>query len=144
MKIVIYEPEKNEEEKISMRVYSMSEKMLRAIEILKGPEDLNVYIDNKNFKLAISEVFYVESVDFKTFVCVESTVYQSRLKLYQIEETLVKGNFLRISRQVIVNLNKIRNVSSAGGGRIEIKLINNEKLIVSRQYASALKKRFGL
>ena len=144
MKIIIHEPEKDEEECIFMRVHSMSEKLLRALEIIKTPEDLAVQMDNRAFKLAISDIFYVESVDFKTFVCAETGVYESKLKLYKIEEMLIKSSFLRISRQVIVNINKIHSVASAGGGRIEIMLTNNEKLIVSRQYAFALKERFGL
>jgi len=122
----------------------MSEKLLRALKIIKNPEDLFVKMDNKTFKLAISDIFYVESVDFKTFVYVEVSVCESKLKLYEIEATLVKSNFLRISRQVIVNVSKVCSAVSAGGGRIEIMLTSGEKLILSRQCAAALKERFGL
>ena len=144
MKIIIQSPQENEEDSIIINVKNMTDKVVRALEILKSPDDLIVQLDNKTFKLPIPEIFYIESVDFKTFVCAESVVYQSKLKLYETEALLSQSDFLRVSRQIILNVSKIRNVSSAGGGRIEVMLANGEKLIVSRQYAPALKERFGL
>ena len=144
VKIVIQSPKENEEESIIININNMNDKVTRILEILKSPDDLTVQLDNKTFKLPIPEIFYIESVDFKTFVCAETVVYQSKLKLYEIEELLSQSDFLRVSRQVILNVSKIRSVASAGGGRIEVMLANGEKLIVSRQYAPMLKERFGL
>ena len=144
VKIIIQNPNENEEDSITISVKNMNDKVIRALEILKSPDDLLVQLDHQIFKLPIPEIFYVESVDFKTFVCAESIVYQSKLKLYEVEEVLCQSDFLRVSRQVILNISKIRSVTSAGGGRIEVMLANGEKLIVSRQYAPDLKARFGL
>ena len=144
MKIIIQSPEENEEESIIININNMNDKITRILDILKSPDDLTVQLDNKTFKLPIAEIFYIESVDFKTFVCAETVVYQSKLKLYEVEEALSQSDFLRVSRQVILNVSKIRSVASAGGGRIEVMLANGEKLIVSRQYAPVLKERFGL
>jgi len=144
VKIIIQSPEENEEESIIININNMNDKITRILDILKSPDDLTVQLDNKTFKLPIAEIFYIESVDFKTFVCAETVVYQSKLKLYEVEEALSQSDFLRVSRQVILNVSKIRSVASAGGGRIEVMLANGEKLIVSRQYAPVLKERFGL
>jgi len=144
VKIVIQSPKENEEESIIININAMNDKVTRILDILKSPDDLTVQLDNKTFKLPLPEIFYIESVDFKTFVCAEEIVYQSKLKLYEIEEALSQSDFLRVSRQVILNVSKIRSVASAGGGRIEVMLANGEKLIVSRQYAPMLKERFGL
>ena len=144
MKIMIQDPKEGEEDSIIINVKNMSDKIMRALEILKSPDDLTVQLDNQTFKLPLPEIFYIESVDFKTFVCAETVVYQSKLKLYEVEEILNQGDFLRISKQVVVNVSKIRSVSSAGGGRFQALLANGEKVIVSRQYAPALKERFGL
>jgi len=144
VKIIIQSPKENEEESIIININTMNDKITRILDILKSPDDLTVQLDNKTFKLPIPEIFYIESVDFKTFVCAEEVVYQSKLKLYEIEEALSQSDFLRVSRQVVLNVSKIRSVASAGGGRIEVMLANGEKLIVSRQYAPMLKERFGL
>jgi len=144
MKIIIQNPEPYEEDSVIISVTNMNEKVIRALKILKSPDDLNVQLDNKTFKLPIPEIFYVESVDFKTFVCAETVVYQSKLKLYELEEMLGQSDFLKVNRQVTVNANKIRSVASVGSGRFEIMLANGEKIIVSRQYAPNLKERYGL
>jgi len=145
MRIIIEEPiEKEEEESVIFRVNRMAGKVSRAIDILKAPEDLTVYLDNQALLLPVPEVFYIESVDLKTFVCTKDNVYLSKLKLYEIEDLLNKGEFLRTSKQIIISLRKIRSVSPAGGGRFEALLMNNEKIMISRQYVPKLKERFKL
>jgi len=144
MRIVIEEPIAEEEETVIFRVNRMAGKVSRAIEILKAPDDLTVYLDDQALLLPVPEVFYIESVDLKTFVCTKDNVYLSKLKLYEIEDLLNKSDFLRTSKQIIINLRKIQSVSPAGGGRFEASLMNNEKIIISRQYVPKLKERFKL
>lgn len=144
LKLIRRRPKEDEEESITISVHRDNDKVLRIINILESPDELLVQLEQENFKLSISDIFYVDSVDFKTFVYAQSVVYQSKLRLYEMEETLPKSDFLRINRQTILNLRKIKSVASAGGGRIEVILTNEEKLIVSRQYAPNLKERFGL
>ena len=144
MRIIIQTPKPGEEESIIVNVGTMTDKISRAINILKSPDDLTVHIDDQTFLLPISNVFYAETVDQKTFVYAEKEVYRSRLKLYEVEEHLIAGDFLRISKQVIVNVKKIRSVAPAGEGRFSAKLTNGETVIISRQFVPALKERFGL
>ena len=144
MKIIIQEPPPGEEESITISVNSMTDNILKAINLIKSPDSLTVYIDNEAFMLPITNVFYVESVDLKTFVYAEKNVYQCRMKLYEIEELLKSSDFLRISKQVIVNVRKIKSVAPAGDSRFQATLKNGEKVLISRQYVPALKVRFGL
>ena len=144
MKIIIQEPAPGEEDSITISVTTMTDNILKAINLIKSPDSLTVYIDGEAFILPIINVFYVESVDLKTFVYAEKTVYQSRMKLYEIEELLKSSDFLRISKQVIVNVRKIKSVAPAGDSRFQATLKNGEKVLISRQYVPALKVRFGL
>jgi DNA-binding LytR/AlgR family response regulator len=64
--------------------------------------------------------------------------------LYELEEKLEQGDFLRISKQTIVNVRKIKSVAPAGDSRFQTTLANGERLIISRQYVPALKERFGI
>ncbi|MCL2163675.1 MAG: LytTR family transcriptional regulator [Oscillospiraceae bacterium] len=144
MKIIIQDPAPGDEDNVIISVKCMTDNVIRAISLLKSPDSLTVYIDNQSFMLPVARIFYAESVDLKTFVYAEKAVYRSRLKLYEIEEILNKGDFLRISKQVIVNVKKIKSVSPAGNSRFQATLANGEKVIISRQYVPALKERFGL
>lgn len=134
----------NEEESITIIARDGNEKVKKVLEILESDNDLILSLDNKNIKLPASAVYYIESMDFKTYVYAEKEVYLSRLRLYEIEGVLPQADFLRINRQSILNLRKIASVASAGGGRIEVYLKSGDRLIVSRQYAPLLKERFGL
>jgi DNA-binding LytR/AlgR family response regulator len=145
MQIVVKEPVAGEEESVVITVKGMPDHVLKAIQILKAAgEKLTVYQEEEVFFLEIRKIFYVESIDLKTFVYGEKGVYQSKMKLYEIEQTLDQGDFLRISKQVLVNVKKIRSLATAGAGRFQATLQNGEKVIISRQYVPALKERFGL
>ena len=147
MRIIIQDPPTGGEETITISVKSITEKITRAINLLKSPDDLTVFRADdhaQSLMLPVANVFYVESVDLKTFVYAEKAVYRSRLKLYEIEDILISGDFLRISKQIIVNVRKIRNVAPSGDGKFAANLINGETVIISRQYVPALKERFGL
>jgi len=122
----------------------MTEEIMRAINLLKSPQQLTVYLDNKAFSLPISDIFYVESVDLKTFVYAEHTVYQAKLKLYEVEDFLSNSEFIRINRQTIVNVKRIKSFAPAGNGRFQATLANGENLIVSRQNVTMLKEVFGV
>lgn len=104
---------------------------------------ITVTKNNEKHLLSISKIAYIESVDRRTFIYTENDCYESKLKLYEIEERLY-DNFLRISKSCIVRLKYIRSLKSEFDRKIRITLENGEQLIASRQYAVELKKRLGV
>ena len=91
-----------------------------------------------------AEVFYFESVDQKVFAYCASEVYQVRSKLYELLDELPGWIFVRVSKSVILNINKMKSLTPAFGGRYEALLKNGEKVIISRQYVSSLKEVLGV
>ena len=144
MRIIIQDPQPGEDESIVINVRTMTDKLARVIDLLKSPNDITVYADTQALMLPMSAVFYIESVDLKTFVYAEKKVYRSRLKLYELEDVLDSTDFLRVSKQTIVNIRKIQSIAPAGSGRFAATLNNGELVIISRQFVPALKRRFGL
>ena len=144
MKIIIQEPPRGEEESIVVNVRRMNENLMRAIDMLKNPGALVAYNEGEAVFVQVGDIFYVESTAQRTFVYTEEQVYQSKLKLYEVESKLSESDFLRVSRQVIVNIRKIKSIQPAGDGRLSAKLLNGEKVGISRQYVPELKERFGL
>lgn len=100
--------------------------------------------DGQLFHISVNEIFYIESVDRKTFGYTANKVYELGFKLYEIEERYHLMDYLRISKSCIVNLKKIRSLKPDFGGKILATMENNEKLYISRQYASVLKEKLGL
>lgn len=94
--------------------------------------------------LSAEDVYYIESVDKRTFIYTADEVLESNLRLYEMEENLADCDFLRIAKGCIVNFRRIVALKPDINGRIIATLENNEQLIISRQYASDVKLKLGL
>ncbi len=145
MKIVIQDCPDGEEEEIIIRCRNMDEQMLGTIYALKaGREKITVQKEDKILQILPADVFYFESVDNRVFVYMEKEVYETRMKLYELEELLMNTSFFRASKSVIINLSSVRNFAPSLGGRFEACMKNGERLMISRQYVPDLKRRLGL
>ena len=90
-----------------------------------------------------AKILYIDTVDKKTFLYTETEVYESSLKLYELEQQLSTNDFFRASKSSIINFNKIKSLKSDMDGRIIVVMENKEKLVVSKQYASFIKSKLG-
>lgn len=145
MKITIETPKAGEEDEIIVRCASLDDKLMNLIYSLKSEYDkVTGYIDDKIVKIELKDIFYFESVDNKVFAYTGKNVYDIHMKLYEIEETYLHTDFLRISKSAIVNVAKISYLKPIFNGRFEAELKNGEKIIISRQYVINLKKKLGI
>ncbi len=96
--------------------------------------------DERQYRIPINEIYYVESVDERTFIYLKEECYESGRKLYEFENLLEAYHFTRISKSVIVNLMKVESIKPALNGRFLCKMDNNEEVIISRKYAPEIKK----
>lgn len=144
MKIVIEEPLNGEEEKIIIKCRKMTEELLHVIALLKAQNSLVAYAGDEIHRIQPASIYYIETVDNKTFLYCKDKVFEAKQKLYELEEVLANTDFLRVSKSMIVNLGKIKLFSPALNGRFEALLDNGEKIIISRQYMSDLKKILGI
>ncbi|MGN0419659.1 MAG: LytTR family DNA-binding domain-containing protein [Acetatifactor sp.] len=94
--------------------------------------------------LDTDKILYIEAVERNTFVYTKDASYESDLKLYQVEQELLEQNFIRISKQCILNLRKIKSLKADINRKIRVTLVNDEQIIVSRMYAEELRKRLGV
>ena len=100
--------------------------------------------DNETYLIETDKILYIEAVDRKTFVYTNSENYESELKLYEIEQELIERDFLRISKNSIVNLRKIKSLKTDVNRKIRITLQNGEQIVVSRMYSDELRRKLGL
>ena len=144
-KVTIKQIDANEDEEIIVKCHEISDEVLSVVERLKRNE--NILLGNKDnevFRIDLKDVYYIESVENKTFICLQKNVFESKLKLYEIEEMTQNSKLFRCSKAMILNIAKIRSVSPSVNGRFEAKLTNGESVIISRQYVPVLKKRLGM
>ena len=71
-------------------------------------------------------------------------MYETPLRLYELEERLAPRDFVRASKSAIVNFGRVSSICPDLGGRLRLTLENGEVVGVSRQYAPAIRKKLGL
>lgn len=145
MKITITEPGEGEEDEIIVRCRHVDQQLLKLIYAIRaGREKITALQDGNYFQVAPEEIYYFEAVDNKVFLYLEKEVYETKMKLYELEDTFQNTDFFRASKSCIVNLSKVKQLSPAFNGRFEALMRNGERVIISRQYVPVLKQKLGL
>lgn len=145
MKVRVEEIGLESEEELIVKCHAMTNELFKIIESIKiinkgvlGYEGQNIH------RVMINEVYYFETVDNKSFIYCKDKVFESKQKLYELEELCDKSKFFRASKSTIVNVTKVSYIRPILSGRFEANLDNGEKVIVSRQYVPILKQLLEL
>ena len=138
VEVKLIHPDKTEYVEIGChKVDERVEEITRFIKSRQG--SLEGYSEGDMYNIPITDVYYIESVDDKTFLYLEKETYESRKRLYELEKVTDSFHFIRISKSAIVNLMKVESIKPALNGRFLCKLKNGEEVIISRKYVQGLK-----
>ncbi|WP_026884996.1 LytTR family DNA-binding domain-containing protein [Clostridium beijerinckii] len=136
------------EEEVIFNVHNVQEKVTEAIELLTSSNEVIKHLlgrkEEKYYKVNVDEIFYIESIDRKVFIYTKAQTYEISEKLYVLEEQLAGMNFIRISKSLLLNIDKIHSFYPKLSGNLEALLTNNEKVIISRRYVANLKNKLGM
>lgn len=143
MKIIIEESSDCVEEQIVIRCKRMSSQLRRVVAAIQAQESLVAYKGQEIHRVDPEDIYYFEAVDRKTFLYTQKNVFELKQRLYELEDAL-GGDFQRISKSVVLNLRKLKSLNPTLNGRFEAVLDNSEKLMISRQYMTVLKMKFGI
>lgn len=141
MKIIINEADV-EDLVITIQCKKVDDEILALIARIKMQDEKIVGMQGeKTYVIEPNDILYFDSVDKKTFIYTENEVYDTSLRLYEIEKMLRHKGFFRASKSTIVNIAKIKSIKTAFNSTMCVEMDNDEKLTVSRQYAPILKER---
>lgn len=85
------------------------------------------------------DIFYIETIERRTFVYTEKSIFETDFRLFELEEQLSDYNFFRVSKSIILNLQKVDALSPELNRTLLAVLKNGEKVYISRQYTRELK-----
>ncbi len=143
MKLIIEQSEEYKEAVITIRCGMIDDALKSVIDSLQFQMfSITVTKNGAIRKLSLGEIYYFESVDERTFVYCDHEVYECEYKLYELEERVGGFCFARISKSVIVNIDKITSIRPQLNGRFEAMLDNGERQTVNRHYVNHLKEKF--
>lgn len=145
MKITIHTDENVQEMELSITCSHMTPRIEKLLAMVRMMEmQLTGIQDGETYLIDAGLVLYIDTVDKRTFLYTEKQVYESNLKLYELEEQLVQSDFFRANKSCIINLKHIVSLRAELDRRILVTMSNGERLIVSRQYADEVKRKLGV
>ncbi|WP_160688425.1 LytTR family DNA-binding domain-containing protein [Clostridium sp. C2-6-12] len=105
---------------------------------------INGRIENEFTQICSRDIYYFESVDNRTYIYCKDNVYESDMKLYELEDKLKGTKFTRINKACIMNIAKLKKVKGQINGRLLATLSNGEKLIINRSYVQEVKCKLNI
>jgi len=142
MEIKVHVIEKSKPELVEISCHEVNDGIREIVTFIKLRQgQVTGLLEGDQYEVPLMDIYYIESVDDVAFIYCKSNVYETRQKLYELEEIVCHNNFLRISKSCIVNLMKVKSIKPALNGRYLAMLISGEEVIISRKYVADLKKK---
>lgn len=145
MKITIEQLPPEQPEGLVIQCHNPNAPWVARIRAAMSPEvTVTGYLGNDAYCLPIHEVYYFEVVDGRSFLYAEKVVYECRLRLYEFAMLVEGHRFFRCSKSMVLNASRIEHIRPSLSGRFTATLRNGEKVDISRQYVSDMKKQLKL
>ena len=142
MEIKIVQVPQNENEIIQIRCHKLSDDVKEIVTFIKSRQGVISGKHGGNTReIPVLDIFYIEAVDNRSFIYTASESFETNMKIYELEELLCKGSFIRIQKGMIVNLMKINSIKPGLSGRYVASLKNKEEVIISRKYVPGFKEK---
>ena len=139
MKITLNQDSSFPETEVIINCPRTDEDILRLVAMLRVYQKKLVGVkEGERHLLDVKDILYIDTADKKTFLYTDQAVYESALRLYELEDALRDQEFLRVGRSCIINFRRVRSVRPELGGRWLVTMDNGEQVGVSRQYAGEL------
>lgn len=145
MKIHIIQDDRADEPEVTITCREITGDIQRAITAIRAINfKLTGVKDGQTFILRPAEVIYIDTADKRTFIYTAGDVYETPLRLYELEQQLPNADFFRANKSCIIGMRHIRSIKADIDGRLLLTMDSGEKLWVSRQYAAEFRKKIGM
>ncbi len=96
-------------------------------------------LDGETRLVNASDIYYIESVDKRTFVYLERSVYRTDAPLYKLADALGPLGFAQINKACLLNTAMLSQVRPLFNSRMEATLRNGERVCITRKYLDTVK-----
>lgn len=140
MKVKVEQDQSCTEIEVVVRYAEKNKRIDRIVSLLQSVDmQIRCDIDNAEKMINVADVYYIESVEKRTFVYLEKSVYHTDFRLYQLIHKLKEYGFVQISKSCILNINFLDSIKPLLNSRMEVTLKNGEKVYINRKYLRAVK-----
>ena len=124
----------------------VTDELMKIVNKLKSADEEKLigFKDDEAFILDFSKIESIYTENKKIYARVENIAYQTKKRIFELEESLIDLNFVRISNSEIVNFKKVLSIDFKLTGTIMLKLESGSNTFVSRRYVKKIKEYLGL
>ena len=135
MRLIKTKEENIAENYLELHYDKMDEETTAVLERLRGTlRYIEGICDDKKVTVAIADIYYIETVDRKTFAYTKDSCIEIKEALKDFSDDYSDAGFARVSKSSIVNIYKIKKLQGDINMRVIIFLKNDEKLVMNRSY----------
>ena len=121
MKVEVQIDDNFKENKVIIQAKEMNDEISELMKKLSNQKDkITVFLGEDTYFIKEDEIETVFSNDGKVFIQTEKQKFQSKSRLYELEQLLSEDKFIRISNSEIVNFEKVQNINTKLTGTIVI------------------------
>ena len=132
--------ERGDPERVEIFCHAVSDEVREIVAFVKSRQgQLTGSIDDRQYEIPLTDIFYIESVDNKVFLYTRDKVYETKQRIYEFESMLKEKHFLRVSKSMLLNLMKVKAIQPALNGRFSAVICSGEQVIITRKYVPDLK-----
>ena len=130
MQIKILKISKEQSEQVEIHCHEVTEEVREIVTFVKTRQgQITGVQEGKQYEIPVTDICYIEAVDEKVFLYTLKEVYETRQKLYELENLLKEKYFLRVSKSLLLNLMKVQAIQPALNGRSTAVLKGGEEII---------------
>lgn len=143
MKVHIELGDEFEDPSVTIRAKEWSAELEELVALLKQqkPQRLFGEKDEQTVVLDPNEVDYFLAEQRKVFAVVGVDRFEVRMKLYELEDLLAGQSFVRFSKSVIGNLERLNRFELSFNGNLCVYFHSGNKEYISRKYVAAVKEQ---
>lgn len=144
MKIHLHIDSAHEEIEVHIYAAEYSEAIEKIMGQLKQPatETIIGYLQQDIHIVKLNDIYAVISEGAKVYLQTDEQEYETKLKLYEMEDQYSK-TFARINKSTLININKLQSIQNKLGSAQGI-LLNDVRFPISRRYLKELKIKLGI
>ncbi|MBD5541062.1 MAG: LytTR family transcriptional regulator [Lachnospiraceae bacterium] len=110
----------------------------------KETQDIITYLESKNVLMGRNEtesrlikpdeIYYIEIVDRKCYAYLKKEVWQLEEGLAELTDRYETHGFVRVSKSMVVNIYKVKEIKADFNMRMNLVLLNEETIVMNRSY----------
>lgn len=144
MKIHLHVDQKHDQTEIHIYTAEYTEAIEKLMQQLKqtNTETMIGYLQQDIHVLKVDDIYAVISEGARVYLQTDEQEYESKQKLYEIEEQYSKA-FARINKSTLINMQKLQSIQNKLG-LVQVLLQNEVSFPVGRRYLRELKNKLGI